>query len=215
MSYDIPEDHHHSVPASCGGSCLGGSCNGDECSRQGLDNQLLRDPATGFKGQGAYLHLPSNSLVEDEVEQARRQVGQAARPPGEADRLGSGTTFTPAGANPKDLLGAAKPDLSLVPPAAIIYMALAMGDGANKYGPYNWREKKVKGRVYVAACMRHLLQWLDGEENAEDSGRPHLAHAMACLGIIADAKETGNLVDDRPWKGVASELISRYTRKQS
>lgn len=115
------------------------------------------------------------------------------------------------GVNPKDLIGDTKPDLSLVPPAAVIYMALAMGDGAKKYGPYNWREKKVRCRVYLAACLRHIQQFLDGEELAEDSGRPHLGHALACLGIVVDAKETGNLVDDRPIPGAASDLIKRYT----
>lgn len=115
--------------------------------------------------------------------------------------------------NPKDLIGITKPNLFLVPPAAQLYLALAMGDGAVKYGPYNWREKNVKASIYIAACQRHLLAYLDGEECASDSGRPHLAHALACLAIIVDAKETGNLVDDRPKPGAASALIEKYTKK--
>jgi hypothetical protein len=110
------------------------------------------------------------------------------------------------GVNPKDALGASKPDLSLIPPASLIYEALAMGDGAAKYGAYNWRAKRVRARVYVAACMRHLGAWLDGEEVASDSGVHHLAHAKACLGILADAREGGWLEDDRPLKGPASRL---------
>lgn len=120
---------------------------------------------------------------------------------------------TPLGTNPKDLLGIKKVSLSKVPPAALIYMALAMQDGAKKYGPYNWRENKVIASIYVDACMRHLLAWFDGQEKAEDSGFPHLAHALACLAIITDALETGNLVDDRPVKGAAPELIAAWTKK--
>jgi hypothetical protein len=115
-------------------------------------------------------------------------------------------------ANPKDAIGILKPRLDLVPPAAIIQTALAMSNGADKYGPFNWREKHVKGTVYVAAALRHLLQWLDGEDVAEDSGVLHLAHASACLAILIDATEGGNLIDDRPSDGPAARVIARETR---
>jgi hypothetical protein len=120
----------------------------------------------------------------------------------------------PLGTNPKDLLGIEKVQLNLVPPSSIIYQALAMEDGARKYGPYNWRQNKVIASIYIAAAMRHLHSYLDGEENAPDSGKPHLAHALACLGIIVDAKETGNLVDDRPLPGAASRLIGELEQKK-
>lgn len=116
------------------------------------------------------------------------------------------------GTNPKDLIGVKKVSVGLVPPSSIIYEALAMEDGAAKYGPYNWRDKKVKASVYVNAALRHLLQWFDGEELAEDSKKPHLAHAKACLGIIIDAIETGCLIDDRPTKGAASGLIEKWKK---
>jgi len=114
--------------------------------------------------------------------------------------------------NPKTTQGVKKPSLSKVPPAALAYMALAMMDGADKYGPFNWRDRKVTSSIYVDATMRHLLAWWDGEQNAKDSGYPHLAHALACLAIIVDALETGNLNDDRPRPGAFSDIIERYTR---
>lgn len=117
--------------------------------------------------------------------------------------------------NPKDLIGIKKPRLSLVPPVSILYEALAMQDGAEKYGPYNWRVKKVQASIYVDALKRHLDAWFDGEENAEDSKVPHLGHAKACLGILIDAQETGNLVDDRPPKGRMADAIKRYTKGES
>lgn len=102
--------------------------------------------------------------------------------------------------NPKDRIAASKVDLSLVPPASIIHEAMAMENGAKKYNAYNWREKKVRARVYIAAALRHLLEYLDGGEFSGDTQPPvhHLAHAKACCGILLDALETGNLVDDRP-----------------
>lgn len=125
--------------------------------------------------------------------------------------------------NPKDLLGTKKvPNLSVIPPASIVYEGLAMrygayeaplADGVNHgYGPFNWREKKVRASIYIDAAMRHLMSWWDGEENASDSGAPHLGHAKACMGILADAIESGNLVDDRPKPGPAPALLERLKR---
>lgn len=118
------------------------------------------------------------------------------------------------GENPKDRIGKTKPNLALIPPAAVIVESLAMQLGADKYGSYNWREKKVQAMVYVAATMRHLSQWLDREDTDSESGASHLGHARACLGILLDAEATGNLVDDRPTGGAASDLIKRFTKGQ-
>lgn len=118
------------------------------------------------------------------------------------------------GTNPKDLLGIKKVQLNLVPASSTIFQALAMEDGAAKYGPYNWRDNKVKASIYVAAAMRHLQSWYDSrEELASDSKKPHLGHALACIGIIVDAQVTGNLADDRPTAGAASNLIQEWTKK--
>lgn len=113
--------------------------------------------------------------------------------------------------NPKTRFGVTKPNLFLVPPASLIYQALAMQDGARKYGPYNWRGNSVTASIYVAAALRHIMAWMDGEELAADSQKPHLGHALACLGILVDAKETGNLIDDRPRVGATSKLIDDWT----
>lgn len=102
--------------------------------------------------------------------------------------------------NPKDILAASEQRvlLHLIPSTALVHEAGALMDGARKYGPYNWRDGGVGACTYVSAAERHIRAWLDGEEVAADSGRHHLAHARACLGILLDAQEIGNLVDDRP-----------------
>jgi hypothetical protein len=116
-----------------------------------------------------------------------------------------------AGENPKDRVGQTKPPLHLIPPAAEILEAMVMALGAKKYGPFNWRESKIKASVYVAAAKRHLAQWVDGQDDDAESGVSHLAHARACLGILLDALATGHLVDDRPPPGAAHALIERHT----
>jgi hypothetical protein len=113
--------------------------------------------------------------------------------------------------NPKDLLGLKKPPLRLVPAAFLLFVSRVMGLGAVKYGPYNWRTKKVRRTVYIEAAMRHLLCALDGEDLDPESGQPHEAHAAACMAIVLDALATGNLIDDRPEPGAAAELIAHLT----
>jgi len=100
--------------------------------------------------------------------------------------------------NPKDKLGIKKVQLDKVPDTSIIYQALAMEDGALKYGPYNFRESNVAASIYVAAAKRHLALWFNGEELTEDTGIPNLGAVLACIGIIIDAQIAGTLVDDRP-----------------
>lgn len=117
--------------------------------------------------------------------------------------------------NPKDRIGIHKPPIHLIPAAALIHEAMAFLDGAIKYGPYNWRKEKVSATVYTAATFRHLLAWQDREELSRDARRHHLAHARACLGIILDAQSIGQLVDDRPPAGAASDLIEQFTGKKA
>jgi len=118
------------------------------------------------------------------------------------------------GDNPKDRIGAKKPPLHLIPPAAAIAESVVMALGAEKYGAANWRSTKVRASVYIAAARRHLLQWFDGEDDDPESGISHLAHARASLGILLDAIATGNAIDDRPPAGAAAELIQRFTKSK-
>jgi hypothetical protein len=112
--------------------------------------------------------------------------------------------------NPKDLIGASKVPLSLVPAVAVSHAAHALADGRAKYGAYNWRQKKVQADIYVDACLRHIQRWFDGrEELAGDSRVHHLGHAIACLAILLDAQETGNLVDNRPAAGACAAVHDR------
>ncbi|HYD07506.1 MAG TPA: dATP/dGTP diphosphohydrolase domain-containing protein [Reyranella sp.] len=127
--------------------------------------------------------------------------------------------------NPKDIVGQSKPPMHLVPPAAAIEEAKVMGNGAFKYGPYNWRDKDVSHSTYIAAAKRHMDAHWDGQDfdpGAKElhNGKPqpyqlvrNLAAARASLGILIDAILTGHAIDDRPKDGVAGDLL--YPSKAS
>lgn len=117
--------------------------------------------------------------------------------------------------NPKDLLGNKKVSITKLPMVAVIHGAHAMMNGADKYGPYNWRAKDVIASIYVDAALRHLIAWLEREEIAEDSGVHHLGHAIACCAILLDAQENGNLIDDRPNSKTPEVIKSVLTRLEN
>mgnify|MGYP001484229286 CR=1 FL=1 len=112
--------------------------------------------------------------------------------------------------NPKTAVGASKVPLHLVPPSAKHYLALALADGARKYGPYNWRDHEISVSVYKAALERHMDAFWDGQDNAPDSGVHHVAHAMACCALILDALSVGKLNDDRPPAGASHRLQAEF-----
>jgi hypothetical protein len=69
--------------------------------------------------------------------------------------------------------------------------------GADKYGPWNWRETGVCASTYVNAILRHLNAWRDGESLDPESGITHLAHIACSANILMDAEVCGKLQDDR------------------
>jgi hypothetical protein len=100
--------------------------------------------------------------------------------------------------NPKDIVGAKKLDLGLVPDTAVAALATAFLEGALKYGRYNWRVAGVSASTYHAALRRHIAKWWNGQDNDPETQVSHLANAMACIAIIFDAEVYGKLTDDRP-----------------
>jgi len=119
---------------------------------------------------------------------------------------------TEKGSNPKDELGMLKLPLLLVSPVAVALQALCMQDGAEKYGPYNYRLAKVQAYVYLEAALRHIYAIIDGEDFDPKTGKPHIGYALATLGIYADAWVNGFLIDNRPNPGSAGRLISTFSR---
>lgn len=121
----------------------------------------------------------------------------------------------PLAPNPKQAFGDKKVPLGLVPSASIIYEADALAEGARKYGPYNWRDKAVEMMTYLHAILRHTYALIDGEDVDPESGKMHLGHLKASAGILADAIETGNIIDNRPIKGAAGTMLRERTKKDA
>lgn len=99
--------------------------------------------------------------------------------------------------NPKDRVGSKKPGLCILPFAVLYEVCLAFIEGARKYGPWNWRDEQVTESIYVDAAIRHLTQWMAGEDTDPDSGLPHISKAIAGLLILRDAQMHGCSYDDR------------------
>lgn len=76
-----------------------------------------------------------------------------------------------------------KPDLSLLPKEALEAMALAFMHGEKKYGRYNFRAGMDWHRL-IAASLRHITAFNEGENTDVESGFSHLGHASACLAML-------------------------------
>jgi len=76
-----------------------------------------------------------------------------------------------------------RPDL--VPVSSINALAEVLTFGARKYKPNNWRNNKDLSR-YQAAMWRHWLKYLEGEVHDQQSGMPHLWHAMTNIAFLIE-----------------------------
>ena len=86
----------------------------------------------------------------------------------------------------------------LFPPEALDEIAKVLTYGANKYDDRNWEKGIAYGRVF-AATMRHLWSWWKREENDQETGISHLAHAGCnVLFLLAYRLRHMNKWDDRP-----------------
>lgn len=89
-----------------------------------------------------------------------------------------------------------KPDLSLIPLSALTEEAKGFMLGADKYGRYNYTEGLEASRL-IAAALRHVHAWNQGEDLDPESGASHLGHARCCLAMILECSRVGTLKDDR------------------
>lgn len=100
--------------------------------------------------------------------------------------------------NPKDAVGTKKVPYSCVPSQVVATLAVAMLEGARKYGRHNYRVAGVRGSVYFDAAKRHLDDWWEGQDIDPDSELNHIIKAMASLTVLYDAITNNKLIDDRP-----------------
>ena len=92
-----------------------------------------------------------------------------------------------------------KPALAYIPKAALDAEGKAFGYGARKYEAWNYRNGIAVSRT-VSAALRHISQFLDGEDYDKESSAHHLGSARANLAMALDTLANHPELDDR-WKG--------------
>lgn len=119
--------------------------------------------------------------------------------------------------NPKDIVGSLKWSLSVVPMTVIIETALAMLEGALKYGRHNYRGAPVKASIYYDAAHRHIISWWEGEDTDPDSELSHITKAIASLVVLRDAMIQETWIDDRPprTRGISAFLVDMNKRAKA
>jgi hypothetical protein len=74
-----------------------------------------------------------------------------------------------------------KLEYGLLPPLALEETVKVLTFGAQKYDRDNWKVVPESKRRYFDALQRHVWAWKSGEQNDQETGINHLAHAMCCL----------------------------------
>lgn len=99
--------------------------------------------------------------------------------------------------NPKRQYGMRSIPLNLWSPLASAYGAIGLYNGSLKYGRGNYKATPVEASIYIAATLRHMVAWAEGQEFDLADGVPNLAGALANIAILIDARANGTLIDDR------------------
>lgn len=86
--------------------------------------------------------------------------------------------------------------VNLLSTEALLQTAAVLKFGADKYNEHNWRQGFAWSRP-LAAAMRHIMAFNDGEDKDPESGLSHLAHAMCCIMFLLEFEKTHKELDDR------------------
>lgn len=87
----------------------------------------------------------------------------------------------------KDTAGKPRLSLALQMRQALIALTDIREFGLQKY-PDAENYKKVPEDMWLDALVRHLVAYIHGEELDEESGKPHLAHALCNLVYLIELK---------------------------
>lgn len=86
--------------------------------------------------------------------------------------------------------------VNLLSTEALNQTAAVLKFGADKYHAHNWRDGFAWSRP-LAAAMRHIMAFNDGEDKDPESGLSHLAHAACCIMFLLEFEKTHPDLDDR------------------
>lgn len=91
---------------------------------------------------------------------------------------------------------AGKPPMDLLDRHALEEIAQVLEFGRRKHAAHNWRGGLPMSRL-MAAAMRHLMAYNDGEDFDPESGLSHLAHAGCCVMFALRMEKDRPDMDDR------------------
>lgn len=90
-----------------------------------------------------------------------------------------------------------KPPLAYLPSAALREIAMVQAYGAAKYGTTDNFRQGMEVRRNLSCALRHIYEYLDGNDLDNESGRNHLGHAACRLMFVLQNLKDGNAIDDR------------------
>lgn len=122
---------------------------------------------SGFREYGTGIFTCKNCRVCEQVRECRSREAAERTPPIEAMKKFD---------NGKDNLAL----LSNLPLKELLEVSKVIEFGAKKYGRNNWKRGTSWLRV-SSALLRHIFAFLAGENNDNETGISHLAHAMCNL----------------------------------
>ena len=99
--------------------------------------------------------------------------------------------------------------LNLLSTEAMNQTAAVLKFGAQKYAEHNWRKGFAWSRP-LAAAMRHLTAFNDGEDKDPESGLSHLAHAACCIMFLLEFEKTHQHLSELVFKRATQRNTSHY-----
>jgi len=141
----------------------------------------LFPPGTDFKG-GTYTQ--EDSLLDQGPGQSSVMIVTPSKPQ-ESEKSEKGLKYD------QD-----KPALAYIPKEALYHEGLAFSYGAKKYDAWNYKHGLSVSRA-LSASLRHIVQFLSGEDTDSESGVHHLGCARANLAMALDTLANHPKFDDR------------------
>lgn len=92
-----------------------------------------------------------------------------------------------------------KPAFELIPPQGMLELARVAEYGRKKYGAQNYAEEADNWSWLepIGSILRHTWYFLRGQNNDDESGLPHLAHAAFNALMLIDLVHHGKGKDNR------------------
>jgi hypothetical protein len=90
-----------------------------------------------------------------------------------------------------------KPPLAMLPWAGLREVAYVQAYGHKKYKDFFNYRKGMEVSRNISCAMRHLSEYMDGQDLDAESGRLHVAHAACRLLFLLQNLKDGTAIDDR------------------